>query len=145
MRTILLERFVLSDAVTIGRLTLPRPVNPLILWACEDPWNNNKENESCIPVGEYIVTARMYYGGDGPGGRPDYPTAEVMNVPDREHIKFHIGNEPIHTEGCPLVGLDWSRNGVTNSKIGFGKFKDWFYELNEGKDCLLKVTEGRIQ
>jgi hypothetical protein len=76
-------------------------------WECftlERPWAQNKPSVSCIPAGLYPLRLGMFYGGDGPGGKPDYPAYEVLNVPDRQWIKIHIANLALQVNGCIAVG-----------------------------------------
>lgn len=62
----------------------------------ERPWEDNRRNVSCIPLGVYtckrIISPKF---GD---------TFEVLNVPGRSHILFHKGNLNEDTHGCILVG-----------------------------------------
>jgi hypothetical protein len=48
----------------------------------------------------------MFYGGDGPGGRIDYPAYEILNVPGRSQIKIHKGNKATDVQGCVALGKD---------------------------------------
>ena len=62
----------------------------------ERPWEDNKPNVSCIPIGTYIckrVDSPRY--GD---------VFEVNCVPGRSHILFHKGNTINDTKGCILLG-----------------------------------------
>lgn len=95
-----------------------------LLFRCvtlEQPWNNNKRNISCIPLGEYIVTkysSQRY---------PD--TFEVLDVPNRSYILIHWGNYYFNTEGCILVGeevIDINNDGaldITRSKDTLDDFR----------------------
>lgn len=63
---------------------------------CEDPWNDNQSNISCIPAGVY--DCRKFNGNK-------YKNVwEVTNVPNRSAILIHNGNDTRDTEGCILVG-----------------------------------------
>ena len=72
----------------------------------EPPWAHNKQNESCIPEGEYTVSLmdsdlidRITVG--------DYvKTYRLLNVRHRFGIEFHPGNVISDTEGCILMGSD---------------------------------------
>lgn len=62
----------------------------------ELPWKFNKQNESCIPSGYYIVS------------KHESPTHGecllVEGVPNRTWILFHAGNYTRDTKGCILPG-----------------------------------------
>lgn len=63
---------------------------------CEEPWNNNDSGKSCIPKGTYPCIRH---------NSPKFPhTWEVTNVPGREAILIHNGNNINDTHGCILVG-----------------------------------------
>lgn len=62
----------------------------------EKPWQNNKQNISCIPNGSYYVTTTE---------SPKYgETLQIVAVPNRSHILFHSGNYETDTKGCILLG-----------------------------------------
>ena len=78
---------------------------------CEDPWNDNKPNISCIPEGIYEAV---------PHSGVKYKNVWVLkNVPARSAILIHNGNTNKDTEGCILVGNGFALingvQGVVNS------------------------------
>jgi len=97
----------------------------------ENPWINNKENESCIPIGQYICKKyRSFKHGK---------TYEIIDVPNRGHgepIIFHKGNTDSNTRGCILVGEEFGilddEPAILRSGNGFKEFlnkignKNWF-------------------
>lgn len=67
---------------------------------CEEPWKNNARRESCIPAGRYKVVKRV---------SPKFGHHWlVMGVPSRSLILIHTGNTIKDTEGCILVGKEFS-------------------------------------
>lgn len=72
---------------------------------CEDPWNMNLRNKSCIPEGKYRCV---------PHSGPKYSNVwEITNVPNRSAILIHHGNTIADTQGCVLVGLRYGElNGL---------------------------------
>lgn len=48
-----------------------------------------------------------------------YVTPEVINVPERTNIRWHIGNKPKDSEGCTLVGISYDVNWVSGSSTAF--------------------------
>lgn len=71
----------------------------------ELPWNDNKSDISCIPAGIYQYEQFLS------------PTKgnvwQIMNVPGRMDILIHEGNFLSNTEGCILVGSQFSGQGST--------------------------------
>ena len=97
----------------------------------ERPWINNKENESCIPIGSYDCKKYRSFKH----GRT-YEILNVMNRGNGEKIIFHKGNIDDNSRGCILVGEEFGiLNGepaILNSGKGFKEFinmtgnKNWF-------------------
>lgn len=88
-----LHRFKQDASGTFGLMVLEN--KPLCV-TCEDPWNNNAKNASCIPEGVYEVVERE--------SEKYKKHWHVLNVPNRSLILIHNGNNIDHTEGCILVG-----------------------------------------
>jgi hypothetical protein len=102
----------------------------------EEPWRDNENSISCIPAGFYVcLRVRSPKFGN---------TFEVTNVPNRSHILFHKGNTTDDTEGCILVGEEFSgtydRPRISSSERGFLEFM----QLLEGRQGFeLVITERR--
>lgn len=116
MEVVHLHRVLSSDKGTFGVLVYKQ--KPLCV-TCEDPWNNNKQDISCIPYGEYDV---------GPHSGTQYQNVWVVkNVPGRSAILIHWGNTIKDTQGCILVGeyfTDFSGNpGIANSRFTVDKLR----------------------
>lgn len=79
--------------------------NQMLCVTCEDPWNNNRRNISCIPAGVYKCVKRI---------SAKYKHHwHVLDVPNRSLILIHNGNTIADTEGCILVG-----ETITTSQLG---------------------------
>lgn len=111
-----LIRLAYLPTVTLGRLTLPDGVR---LYTVERPWIENRPSISCIPEGEYECAPRRFFRGG-------YEAAEVLNVPGRSHILFHVGNWARDVEGCIAVV---SELGCVNGEIGGSRSKPAFAEF----------------
>lgn len=83
---------------TLGRLIVFREgIKYGNFFTLELPWRDNARNISRIPEGVYKVRKRYSQRfGDH---------FEVLGVPDRTLILFHVGNFPDDTDGCILPGL----------------------------------------
>jgi hypothetical protein len=66
----------------------------------------------CIPAGTYNVVLTM-------SPHLGYLCPEVLNVPGRTAIRWHIGNFPADVLGCCVVGTRVGENCVTHSKLAF--------------------------
>lgn len=80
----------------------------------------------CIPAGTYKVALTL-------SPHMHYVTPEVLEVPDRSHIRIHIANRPSEVLGCTAVGETHLPNVVGNSASAF-----------ESLMVLLKTATGRI-
>jgi len=85
-----LKRFAYTPMGTFGTITFG---DGLQLYTVERPWLGNKPNVSCIPVGKYICKPRKYFRGG-------YDAFEVVGIPNRSHILFHVGNTMQDVQGC---------------------------------------------
>lgn len=66
----------------------------------------------CIEAGAYRVVLSM-------SPHLGYVCPEVLDVPGRTGIRWHIGNFPRDVLGCCVVGTSVGVNLVTNSKAAF--------------------------
>jgi len=141
---ITLERAYLPDrSATLGRLI----IDDTELYTLEPPWRDNEPCVSCIPEGTYPLQLR-----DSPivqrTSRGVYPEGwEITEVPNRTFIMFHVGNWVRDTEGCVLVGENFTwhwKNGptVANSVAGFNRFMEalsqrgfWDIEIRNISAC----------
>lgn len=108
-----LTRYAFFEDRTLGRLT----VGSEIFWTVEKPWKDNQPFISCIPAGKYEITK-----GDSPRFGPN--TWQVMDVPGRTHILFHVGNTSDDVVGCIAVGTNvyGHLDGVGKSKAAMARF-----------------------
>lgn len=100
---IFLDRFKFVDDGTFGMLT-DEGGNQLC-FTCELPWDDNKPDMSCIPNGTY--ECETYSSVKFPD------VWKLMNVPGRDNILIHNGNNEDDTHGCIIVG---DRMGHLNGK-----------------------------
>jgi hypothetical protein len=113
-----------------GRLSMP---SGLTLCTLERPWENNERELSCIPPGSYECI------------RIDSPkfadTFEVIDVVNRSHILFHVGNDINDSKGCILVGqrmaIESNRLKIYESEKGFNEFMS---ELKKTKRFRVKIS-----
>jgi len=116
--TITLQRLFETADGTFGRLTVPGRT----FFTIE---RRHDGDHPRIPAGSYPLKLGMFYHGDGPGGKPDYPAYEII-VPGREAIKIHIANTADQLLGCvapgETIGCVGMKVGVWSSTHAFNDF-----------------------
>ncbi len=125
-----LERFAYTPMGTFGRLS----VEGFECFSLEDPDNDNRAGESCIPCGTYDLALGRYHRGN-------YDAYEVANVPDRSLIKIHAANTHHDLRGCIAPGerLGFLRESwaVLSSRSALAGFME---AMGESRDGILQVT-----
>lgn len=115
-----LVRWAAAPTATLGRL------GPLA--TIELPWRDNQVGRSSIPPGVYRCQRRFYHKGG-------YETFEVMDVPGRSHILFHVANIVSDLRGCigigQNVGVLSGRLAVMRSRFAFRRWMDSLEGIDE--------------
>ena len=91
-----LARTAYMAAGTPGRLAVD---DEHVCYTLELPWRDNQRNISCIPEDVYLI---VWKKSPSKGWR-----LHIMNVPERDHCMFHIGNWIRNIRGCVLPGLEF--------------------------------------
>ncbi len=114
--SIKLQRLSMTESGTFGGLLGENGI-PICL-VLERPWVDNKPNISCIPPGLYrceLVNSPTFGW-----------TYQVVDVPNRTKILFHVGNWIENSRGCLLTGSSFgilnSKPAVINSSKAFAGF-----------------------
>lgn len=114
-----LARFAHTPYGTFGRMTFE---DGNTLYSCEDIWDDNWPNTSCIPPQPGADPTTYELVRDTTGRFQHYA---LRAVPGRTNIEIHEGNTQLDTQGCILLGtgLGWLANrwAVTNSKDAMAK------------------------
>lgn len=126
MTEVIQTRYKGSKNQTISTVSVV--TDGIIKFSCffiERAWLNNFKNVSCIPKGIYKCVKRA--AGEN-GSRFNYEHVEVLNVPNRTSIKWHIANHWHDLKGCMGPGkyakYDIDKDGdidVTDSTITLSK------------------------
>jgi hypothetical protein len=108
-----LHRFAEHGKNTLGVVRIEHMAHPTI-FTCEDLWQNNRPNISCIPPGEYRCDP---HGWEANSLTKFKKVWRVIGVPGRSAILFgHVGNDHTDTEGCILPGFGIWNAGITDSQ-----------------------------
>ena len=122
-----------------GVIRLP---NSLHLATLELPDKDNQKEISCIPYGSYTCIRTVASPGIT-GGLCE--TFEVIRVPNRSDILFHIANLPSELRGCIALGRQFGKindeAGVAYSTKAFKMFMDYLSEVDEFTLNVGKVGE----
>jgi hypothetical protein len=84
----------------------------------------------CIPAGVYRVVLTM-------SPHLGYVCPEILEVPGRTAIRWHVGNYPEDVLGCCVVGAAAGKNCVMHSKIAF----DALMEKLAGNDIVAEYHD----
>lgn len=110
MKRGILIRLKSTPIVTLGQLIIFDGLIQVFSGVTlELPWKNNQVKVSCIPSGKYLVSPRVSekFGNH----------YILQNVPQRDLILIHSGNKISDTEGCILVGRDFSFSRASDLTI----------------------------
>lgn len=78
----------------------------------------------CIPAGRYKVILTK-------SPRLGYVCPEVLDVPGRTAIRWHIGNFPLDVEGCVALGEGHQEDYVSESRVAFHRLMDVLVHYDE--------------
>ena len=126
-----LVRTTETDLSTISDLYLN---SDKIGYALEPPWNDNKENASCIPTGLYTAFIRKKETST----RWGYDTLQLQSVMARTAVQIHRGNEPGQTDGCILPGITKGADRVWSSQLALDKI---MVEAVKANNITVEITE----
>jgi len=104
----ILERFLISEFYTLGRMVLSDSSGVTVFkcYTLELPYKGNKKQISCIPANEYQVVLHA---------SPRFGVVyKIQNVDNRSEILIHKGNYINDTKGCILVGRMFTVNNTGN-------------------------------
>lgn len=102
--------------------------------ALELAYRNNDKNISSIPAGQYRGAVRV----DGHLGW----RIELIGTGNRTNVQIHIGNRPVDTIGCILLGLGDSTDSqceIGGSAAAMDKLKSAYADLSGKRAVVLKI------
>ena len=124
MKLILKRKHKTSNS-TIGELSIDGKFE---CYTLEDVEREKKiYGKTAIPKGTYEIVMTM-------SNRFKIVLPLLLNVPNFEGVRVHVGNYPKDTEGCILLGQTRSIDFIGNSKMAVVKFLQKLkVGLNNGK------------
>lgn len=122
---LLLKRKHKTSNSTIGELSIDGKFE---CYTLEDVEREKKiYGKTAIPKGTYEIVMTM-------SNRFKIVLPLLLNVPNFEGVRIHVGNYPKDTEGCILLGQTRSIDFIGNSKMAVVKFLQKLkVGLNNGK------------
>lgn len=117
MSDLIITRDFKNDTAVIGRYVLDGRT-----------YHTMENIHTLIEAQLYLCERDMYYGGDGVGGKRDYPCFELRGVTGKTEVKFHIANYPHQLAACIAPGMarDEDIPAVWSSGTAFGIFMKYF-------------------
>lgn len=110
-----LERDELREDFTLGKLFVD---NVFFCYVVEDKVRPEKiKAVTAIPYGRYKVIVNM-------SNRFKKLMPLLIDVPFFEGVRIHSGNTAKDTEGCLIVGMARTENGVGLSRVAFTKLME---------------------
>lgn len=133
--TFTLKRKILTGAFTLGVLTTSAGIHYATV---EDPVRHltNCTRTTCVGKinGETAIPAGTYEVRDTYSPRFKKNMLELINVPGFQGIRIHSGNTADSTEGCLILGMRATPNGVADSMKAMAAFnKEAREALKNGK------------
>ncbi len=91
--------------------------------------------QTAIPRGHYRVIIDM-------SDRFKRRMPHILNVPQFEGVRYHCGNRPEDTEGCPILGLkrNLENNTVYESILAFEEFLFRLYDGIKTGEVWVNIT-----
>ena len=101
------------------------------LWTVECPWQSNQRFTSCIPDGQYALSAF-----DSPRHTD---TWQIIDVEGRDGILIHVGNTVQDVTGCIAPGLTRTGANVWNSQDALRLMND---EIDREEPHIIRIGSG---
>lgn len=117
-----------SEDFTLGELFID---GQFFCYTVEDkvrPLGEKVLGKTAIPVGNYkmIINMSNHFKKEMP---------LLLNVPGFEGVRIHSGNTADDSEGCIIIGMVKTENGVGMSRVAFTKLMDKI----KGKELTIEI------
>lgn len=122
---IVLIRDVFDPNFTLGKISIN---DEFLYYTCEDTVRDEKiAGRTAIPAGTYKVILTF-------SNRFQKILPLLVNVPNYEGVRIHSGNTAADTEGCILIGLHRTENGVGMSRDAMANFMSILKNASDSND-----------
>lgn len=112
---------------TLGKLSID---GHFFCYSCEDTVRPVKvPGETAIPAGRYKVIITF-------SNRFQKPLPLILDVPFFSGVRIHSGNTEADTEGCVLVGMHRTDDGVSSSQMALGLLQPQIEEALSRRDTV---------
>jgi hypothetical protein len=129
-----LQRTDFTDNSTIGALSIDGEFECFTL---EDPVRKEKiKGITAIPAGTYQVAITF-----SPRFQKLLPL--LLNVPNFEGVRIHVGNFPRDTKGCILVGETKETDMILESKVAFAALFEKLQVASDTEEIVIEITGER--
>jgi hypothetical protein len=146
-----LKRTDFTDTSTIGELSIDGIFECYILedtdrglketMSLADSIKIKKKGITAIPYGTYKIVVTKSERFSKMKGKSVYLPI-LLNIPNYEGVRIHIGNKPEDTEGCLLPARKKGKNLVSESTIAFNKLNDKINNaLKVGDNVFITITK----
>lgn len=117
-----LKRTALNPEFTLGELSID---GAFFCYTVEDTVRSGAKvpGKTAIAFGRYKLIVNM-------SNRFKKLMPLLIDVPNFEGIRIHSGNNASHSEGCIIVGMARTQDGVGMSRIAFTKLMDKLKDQN---------------
>lgn len=113
MTELLLNRELETTDATLGKLFF---ADQYSYYTVEDIQRRVKiPGVTAIPIGRYQIFMQF-----SPHFQREMP--HLQNVPGYTGVLVHWGNDSADTDGCVIIGLDRTADGVAESRLAFDNF-----------------------
>lgn len=131
---LLLVRDTFTDISTTGKLYVDGKFE---CYSLEDVVREQKVfGETAIPYGTYQVILDLSY-------RFKRILPHILDVPNFDGVRIHIGNSAENTRGCILVGMTRKQDWIGQSQIAFKFLMEKLEEAYDKKESItIEIIKG---
>ena len=116
----------------IATLTRRKTDGKAVIGTLVIPYNEGTYEANTLENADYLIPKGEYELDITWSPKFKKPMPQIMNVPEREGIRIHMGSKPEHSTGCILV--DFMAMQIVNSFIKVTKY------LEEDEKAIIRIV-----